>query len=316
MFLFVRHSIVGVFVLGCFWSVTFSLTDPSIKNPWLDLYLEAESLEWTPPSRFMPQSLQTAPRDITFWKNILPDERDRYADQYLVIPQLGLVTPINKIPEGNSDRHALINGGLIAENKYLKGGIIEYPGSTAPGYRWNRVDFGHSNYYKTDDGRFKTVFANLMRLDPNDEVWYFVRQPDDSYTLFRYLVTASYPTYPNDGQALAWDNDGADAVIFGCYHGVDGRWIVKASYVGDPLWVPTTVPTENLFKDLPLQYKQRIDKAMALIQRMPTKWRSYYLVVVYSWVERIRSTNTALSTSQKAVLDYIEERIAQLYNNT
>lgn len=108
----------------------------------------------------------------------------------------------------------MVSGKDIAINNYLKGGIIEYVGSVSPGYRGKRVDFGHSNYYKSDNGRYKSVFSNLMALDPGDEVRYFVKQPGDRYKLFKYEVKRSYPTSPNNVAALSWDGEGADALIF------------------------------------------------------------------------------------------------------
>lgn len=70
-----------------------------------------------------------------------------------------------------------------------------------------------------------------MALDVNDEVWYYVKQPGDRYKLFKYKITNSYPTNPNNVGALARDGHGADALIFGCYHGLDGRWMIEATYI-------------------------------------------------------------------------------------
>lgn len=173
---------------------SYALTDPAIKNPGLDLYLESSQLVWTPPERFVPHSLADAPEDISYRQRVLPYAEDRNADMYLVIPQLGLVTPIQHIPRDSGDRNSMINGSEISINKYLKGGVIEYASSTAPGYRGKRIDFGHSNYYAADDGRYKTIFANLMRLDANDQVWYYVKQSNGDYKLYKYLITDSYPT--------------------------------------------------------------------------------------------------------------------------
>lgn len=53
-----------------------------------------------------------------------------------------------------------------------------------------------------------------MALDEGDEVWYYVKQPDNRYKLFKYEVTRSYPTNPTNVAALAWDGDGADALVF------------------------------------------------------------------------------------------------------
>jgi hypothetical protein len=53
-----------------------------------------------------------------------------------------------------------------------------------------------------------------MALDPNDQVWYFVKQSNGEFKLFKYLVEKSYNTSPTNVQALLWDGSGADALIF------------------------------------------------------------------------------------------------------
>jgi hypothetical protein len=88
---------VSIYIL-CVGSV-FALTDPAEKYPDLDLYLEAKSLVRQAPEWVKPKNIRLASMDINYWLDILPFEEDRYADQYMVIPQLGLITPINKIPQ-------------------------------------------------------------------------------------------------------------------------------------------------------------------------------------------------------------------------
>ncbi len=76
-------------IFGLFsWTQAFALSDPAIKHPNLDLYLEDKSLVRTVPDRFNPKNIALAPEDIAYWKRVLPYEQDRYADLYMVIPQL------------------------------------------------------------------------------------------------------------------------------------------------------------------------------------------------------------------------------------
>jgi hypothetical protein len=65
-------------------------------------------------------------------QNILPYSEYRNEDLYLVIPQLGLVTPIVEIPKGSNDEALMNNGQNIDINSYLNEGIIEYVQSVAP----------------------------------------------------------------------------------------------------------------------------------------------------------------------------------------
>jgi hypothetical protein len=284
----------------------YAITDPIEKFPDIDLYLETPGLVRETPSRFYPQYLNSASRDIAFWKKVLPYEEDRYADMYMVIPQLWLVTPIQQIPRDSGDWSNMIDWREIGINKYLQWGIIEYAWSTAPWYLWKRIDFWHSNYFTKDAWRYKTIFANLMWLDPGDEVWYFVRNGDD-YDLFVYEVTASYPTSPKNTSALHYDWQWADALIFGCYHGLDWRWMVEATYIGDPLW--NTVKNNV---DLPLYRKQRIDSAIIKLWAVPLKWRKQYIAYFFSRITQFEN-NYGFSPTERAVTDYMLEKMSDLY---
>jgi hypothetical protein len=92
-----------VFSSTFFFSTSFALTDPEEKYPGIDLYLEDAALVRDTPTWFEPRNLSLASRDISYRKNVLPYEEDRYADMYMVIPQLGLITPIQQIPRESGD---------------------------------------------------------------------------------------------------------------------------------------------------------------------------------------------------------------------
>lgn len=299
------------FTALCLPVASYALTDPAIKNPGLDLYLESSQLVRTPPERFVPHSLSDAPEDISYRKRVLPYAEDRDADMYLVIPQLGLVTPIQHIPQDSTDRNSMINGSEISINKYLKGGIIEYASSSAPWYRGKRIDFGHSNYYASDTGRYRTIFSNLMRLDPDDQVRYYVKQPTGEYELYKYLITESYPSAPSNVDALRRDGNGADALIFGCYNGLKGRRMIEATYIGEPKEV--FVNDDQRFAALPVDLKNRIDHAMQLMNRIPMKRRAYQLVLAYKRIESIQWSNRQITDQQTLVLEYILDQITNLY---
>ncbi len=295
--------------------LTHALTDPSIKeqNLGIDLYYESASLEYLPPSWFQPVSLDAAPEDIEHWLlDVLPYEEDRYANMYMVIPQLGLVTPVIDIPWGSLDYQRMVGGKDIAINNYLKGGVIEYVGSVSPGHRGKRVDFGHSNYYKSDNGRYKSIFSNLMALDAGDQVRYYVKQPSGKYKLFKYEVTKSYPTNPNNVAALARDGNGADALIFGCYHGLDGRWMVEATLIGPAL----DGPEDARYGALSTTWKDKVKASVAKIWRMPWYIKSYQIVILFKRTEKARAAISDKDPDMKMkllMLDYIEEKLAIIY---
>jgi hypothetical protein len=86
----------------------------------------------------------------SYLKN-LPLE-DQYRDEYVVLPSNGMITPINTLQNNLPDYKKLISGREIDVNKYLKSGVMAYPGTNTNGYGsvGNPVIFGHSSYYKND----------------------------------------------------------------------------------------------------------------------------------------------------------------------
>jgi sortase (surface protein transpeptidase) len=89
-----------------------------------------------------------------------------------------MITPVNTLATGSSDYTRLVNGREIDVNPYLRDGVMVYPGTQSGGYGTvgNTVIFGHSSYYASDSGRYKTHFQKIIELDPDDEVWVYQRQ--------------------------------------------------------------------------------------------------------------------------------------------
>lgn len=290
-------------LVGC----SYAITDPTEKYPWIDFYLEWPGLEREVPYWLYPHDVNNAPRDITYWKNILPYEEDRYADLYMVIPQLWIITPIQQIASDSADWSHMLNWREIGINKYLRNGIIEYAWSAKPGYLGKRIDFWHSNYLASDSGRYKTIFANLMWLDPGDEVWYFVRN-SDNYDLYVYQVTDSYPTSPAYTDALQYDWQWADALIFGCYHGLDGRRMVEATYRWEPLWNSSV----GNHPDLPAYWKNRLDNALLDLSRIPPKRRKQHIAYYFSRLSAYHKKYW-LTQTEKVIWAYVLEKLSDLY---
>lgn len=68
-----------------------ALTPVELKEQQLgiDLYLEASSLDYTPPTRFAPVHHSLASEDASYRINeVLPFPEDRYEAMYMVIPAL------------------------------------------------------------------------------------------------------------------------------------------------------------------------------------------------------------------------------------
>lgn len=287
---------------------SFALTDPAIKYPWLDLYYESPKLVWQTPSWFSPHTLDSAPEDFSYRQGVLPYAEYRNEDLYLVIPQLGLITPIVQIPKGSNDEALMTNGQNIDINKYLNTWIIEYVQSPKPWYQWKRIDFGHSNFFADGEWDFKTIFANLMRLDAWDQVWYYQKNQYWSYELFKYRVTSSYPTDPSNVEALRWDGNGADALIFGCYHWLDGRRMVEATYLWEVQWAQQPVDPFPLVSTI---LKQRIDSAIMKIRYVWINERKVIIIWLRNSLDKLKNTATTQEALQ--IIEYTMRSLLLVY---
>jgi len=87
-------------------------------------------------------------------------------------------------------------------NKYLRHGVLKYPGTADYGENGNAVLIGHSSYFKADEGRYKTVFQSIIGLNQGDAIRIYERQPDGTYARYEYLVEKSFETGPKHVQVL------------------------------------------------------------------------------------------------------------------
>jgi uncharacterized repeat protein (TIGR01451 family) len=163
-------------------------------------------------------------------------ETDRNRDEYIVLPSNGMITPINSVPENTSDYTKLVSGREINVNTHLKTGVMTYPGTNNGGYGsiGNTVIFGHSSYFASDDGRYKTHFQKIIELEAGEEVWVFQKRSNGEYQKYRYIVESSYDTKSTDTSVLS-AGVGKNLTLFTCtpIGGIAGRWIVKAKYIDE-----------------------------------------------------------------------------------
>ncbi len=176
-FLIKNILLVGVLSSLLVSSGVFALTPKEEKGVKT---LKAPSLVYESPEWFTPFTLDTAPQDISYWVSILPYPEDKGEDMYVVMPTLGLITPVAFVPEGTDDFTKMAAGGVIDINKYLVEGVMHYPTSGKPGQVANPVIFGHSNFYLQGEGKYKTIFADIMNLDvgPYDEIRVYTRESE------------------------------------------------------------------------------------------------------------------------------------------
>lgn len=313
-------ALLGFFV-WCICSFTFAISSIAEKEAiYGDLVLESPALQYTAPDWFVPHDQATAPEDASYWINtVFPMPQYRNEDLYLVIPWLGLVTPIVKIPQWSSDFSTMVSGGEIWINKYLNNWIIEYVNSVRPWHRGKRVDFGHSNFYKDKEGDFKSIFWNLMKVDVGDEFRYFERNAGGWYDLFKYRTVQSYNIDPYSGvNALSRDGSGADALVFGCTYGLDGRWMLHGEYLWDPIWAPF-----DPYESMDPNYRRQIDDAVRKISWLRTNSKKFAIVNMVKLLNKIRDQYD-LRTVEKLddykildyhemIIQYIEDKLIEIY---
>jgi hypothetical protein len=240
----------------------------------------------------------------------LPYPEHRNENLYLVIPQLGLITPIIEIPKWSTDEALMTQWQVIDINKYLVDWAIEYVQSVEPWYEWKRIDFAHSNHFVNAPWDFKTIFANLMRLDAGDEVWYYKKNATGQYDLFRYTITSSYPTDPSNVSALKWDGQWSDALIFGCFHGLDGRWMIEATYMWTVKW-QRVEQEQDLYPLMSNILKNRIQQA---VKKISYVWGNERKVAIIGLRNSLKDLQLqSLSQEQQEIIDYTISKLLEIY---
>jgi LPXTG-site transpeptidase (sortase) family protein len=77
------------------------------------------------------------------------------------------------------------------------------------------VIFGHSSYYKNDNGRYKTHFQKIIELEEGEEVWVYKKSENGEYIKYRYKTTKSYEVKANDVSVLD-PGIGKNLTLFTC----------------------------------------------------------------------------------------------------
>lgn len=222
-------------------------------------------------------------RDLNYWLEKLPFLEDKDAGTYIVLPNQGIISPVVDIPSTDANRKKLISGHEIDVNKYLKNGMINYPGTSVNGFgeEGNMVIFGHSSYFKKDNGRYKTVFQKIIELDVNESILIYKKDIFGEYKLYEYNVTASYNTKPTDVKVLL-PNGGSELTLFTCtpIGNLTGRWIVKAKYIGE---TTKNKELEELKKsvtfDITDSQKQKLDRFVEAKKSNPLYLQKVYIVL-------------------------------------
>lgn len=117
----------------------------------------------------------------------------------------------------------------------LKHGVVHYKGASHPGEdaldgsgKGNVFISGHSSYYWWDDGKYKTIFANLNNVEPQDEIAIGYKDYVYIYKIFEKTIVS-----PQETSVVKQDTDKHIITLMTCYPvGTNAkRLIVKAELV-------------------------------------------------------------------------------------
>lgn len=296
--------IVSILLVQSFFTHVFALTPKEEK--WV-ITIESPALSYTSPDWFTPFSLEEAPEDIDYWTSIIPYEEDRNEDMYVVMPTLGLITPVVFVPEWSQDNKDMTSWKEIDINKYLVEWVMHYASSGMPWDEWNPVIFWHSNYFADKEGKYKSIFADIMALDvgPTDEMWVFTKTDGSEYDLKKFNISESYETDPSDVEILRpkwWK----ELTVFGCTNWLKWRWILRWREIeSNEILVPYTMKYEMY----------------DIIEWLKNKPDARKKKIVVEWVKAIEEIRKTIPKDwldyewklKKYVLNYIERELVKVY---
>lgn len=222
------------------WNITWSkirntLPIPDLRHTWAQYdtivkVIHNPQVDTTPPTWLKPSNNP----DINYWlQEVLPREEERHHKEYLVIPYLGVIAPINHVSSTGTDRERLLEWYDINRNKYLLSWLNLYPGTAKIGMSGNSVIWGHSNYYKNVISHYKTIFTKLPELIKNDEVRVYRKQSNNTRVMYRYTIKQSFEMSTFDKSIVAQDLSKKEITLYTCVPiGTSkNRWIVKGELV-------------------------------------------------------------------------------------
>lgn len=259
-----------------------------------------------------PEMTKSFTNDIKHWKAQLP-EIDRARSEYIVIPSSWLVVPVNYVPQNSDDYKDLVNWKNIDVNEHLKTWVMNYPSTKSTYWEaWNKVIYGHSSYWKIDEGRYKTQFQKIIELDEWEEIWVYKLREDGSHERFVYIVNKSFETSADNVSVLnqwIWSN----LTLITCtpIGWITARWVVKAKYLDEkkaPL--QDTVYWNNVSK----KYKQEISTYIDELETFDINKRAITTLKLFSRIENLQKKSD-LTKKESALLQHFKTQLSISYNS-
>ncbi|MFK7779798.1 MAG: sortase, partial [Candidatus Gracilibacteria bacterium] len=226
--------------------------------------------------------------DINIWKLKLPEE-DRNRGEYIVVPSNGLIVPVNYVPNDSEDYEKLINGREVNVNPYLRTGVMSYPStSSAYGEVGNRVIYGHSSYWKFDNGRYKTQFQKIIELDVGEEIWVYKIQSNGEFERFVYRVEKSFETEPTN-VGIMNPGMGSNLTLITCtpIGGIEGRWVVQAKFVNED---KAELEKYLYGESVAAKYRIAISRIINRVEALDNEKREQFTLEIFSKIEDLEQS--------------------------
>lgn len=214
----------------CFLTQSLFAYDTTNKNQWK--VVESAKVDTSIPDWFKPMETE----NLNDWLNILPDNLKKYRkeDQFMVIPAMGLITPIVELETTNPDFKLATKGGNFDYNKYLISWPTIYPGTAPVGSPGNTFIFAHSNYWIDKPGDFKTIFRLTYNIQQWDSILYYKKE-NKKWTQYTYEVTKSILVNETDIWVMLPEKGKKELTLSACrpIGTAKQRWINRASLVDE-----------------------------------------------------------------------------------
>lgn len=284
------YMIVSIMTLSliCASMNVYALTPLDVK--WVKI-IPSANVDTAPPS--WTRVLDTA--DLRAWLDILPSTWDRVYDEYIIIPGLGIISPVVYTPTTDPRYKDIVEWRNLDVNEFLKQWVHHYPGTSLPWFEGNALIWWHSNFFKNQKTDFTSIFATLPMLDSGDIVRYYKRVTPDSWMRYVYLVTQSYETKPDD--ATVFDSLGtwSQVTFYTCVPigTADKRWIVRTKLQeSQQVFYPKVTESYNNFS----WYQDLDPESQAQLRALIASWASQEEIdhFITSWSQHISDNSGAI----------------------
>ena len=206
-------------------SLSMEVIGYDVKNTKEWKVYTSKSVDTSIPDWFVPKNT----KDLNYRLQVLPYAEDRARDQYLVIPAMWLISPINQLEKTNPDYRAAIKWATFDYDSYLESGPTIYPGTASVWETGNAFIFAHSNFWHAKPGRYKTIFRLTYNIESGD-ILYFYRKIDDQWYFYEYIVNKSFLVNETDVYVMNQVDDKSMITLSACYPigTAQKRWINQA----------------------------------------------------------------------------------------